>query len=270
MAADVDQPAGRWHGGRIRRVQNGRVAASDSRERKDREHQVELDAAAATAHVPARLVQHPDHQQKQRGWPDPAEGLTCRGAEGHEHEPADAHEHRRRHRPPLRVIGEPQRQQPQQRPARRESAQDCAREDAFLDRDEREGDKEERPQRTPWPGRGPRSNPGAPRRQAHLPCSAPHGWAVVPAGAPAAWGWEGPCRSSRCPDGALSARTGGGAGWLRFAPLAPRRAESGAVAVVGVCTSGPGPNLLIGGDRAGHVVHFPCHRCGRGTSTVSG
>jgi hypothetical protein len=62
-----------------------------------------------------------------------------RGAKPHQEQAAQSHEQRRRRGPSLRLIGEPDRQHRQHRPAQGESAQDRASDGTFLGRDERGG-----------------------------------------------------------------------------------------------------------------------------------
>src|SRR5512132_3510246 len=71
------------------------------------------------------------------------EHLVDRGAEPHQEKAAQSHEQCRSRGPSLWLIGEPDREHRQHRPAQGESAQDCASDGTFLCRDERGGGEED-------------------------------------------------------------------------------------------------------------------------------
>ena len=143
MSAHVDQLPRHRVGLGIRCFTQGLVAAADRGERQHRDHWVEQPASAPAPKLSMDADDHPDGQRQHGGGPHPVEHLVHRGAKPHQEKAAQSHEQGRSRGPSLWLIGEPDREHRQHRPAQRESAQDGASDGALLCRDERGGGEEE-------------------------------------------------------------------------------------------------------------------------------
>jgi hypothetical protein len=142
VSAHVDQLPRHRVGLGIGCFTQGLVAAADRGQSQHRDHWVEQPASAPAMKLSMDTDDHPDGQRQHGGGPHPVEHLVDRGAEPHQENAAQSHEQSRSRGPSLWLIGEPDREHSQHRPAQRESAEDCASDGTFLCRDERGGGEE--------------------------------------------------------------------------------------------------------------------------------
>ena len=137
VPTDVDQPTGHRVRPGIRRLPDGLVATTDGRQPQQCDHRVEQPSPNPAPQLPADPDDHPDRQRQHDRGPHPVEHPVRRRAEPHQQQPAQPHDQRRNHSPPLRLISKPHRPPSQQRPAHRETAEHPAGDATLRRRNER-------------------------------------------------------------------------------------------------------------------------------------
>jgi hypothetical protein len=143
VSAHVDQLPRHRVGLGIGGCTQGLVAATQRGQRQHHDHRGEQPAPARARKLSMGADEHPDGQGRHGRGPHPVEHLVHRGAKPHQEQAAQAHGQGRSRGPSLRLIGEPDREHGQHRPAQGESAQDGAGDGTLLGRDERGGGEEE-------------------------------------------------------------------------------------------------------------------------------
>jgi hypothetical protein len=142
VSAHVDQLTRHRVGLGIRCFPQGLVAAADRGQSQHCDHWVQQPTSTPAMKLSMDTDDHPDGQRQHGRGPHPVEQLVQRGAKPHQEQAAQSHEQCRSRGPSLWLIGEPDREHRQHRPAQRESAEDCASDGTFLCRDERGGGEE--------------------------------------------------------------------------------------------------------------------------------